>query len=406
MKRVCMVRRGYYPAMQPNRRNAETLAAHGFEVDVICLKHKGQKSQETIKGVKVYRLPLRIRRGGFLRYAFEYTAFFLMAFSKLTWLFLRKRYKVIEVSGMPDFVVFTALVPKLMGAAVVLNLLDHTPEAFMEHFKVGPGNIIVKFLRLLEKASVRWPDYCFGTQIFNQRIMENHGVPASRISLVPNVPDENFAGYNTYSGNHKEGFCLITHGSLLEKYGVQTLIKAVTLLVKDIPDLKVTIVGGGESKPHLERLAQSLGVMKYVDFIGIVPQNEVPGYIARADIGIVTILTKTNPMLPNKLFEYMVLQKPIITASIPAITAYFDDSSVMYYEPGDENDLARCVLELYRDEAKRTALSASGSLAYQKFRWSVTKYDYLNVYEQLCSTRNSKKAPEAGLLSSRKSGCL
>jgi glycosyltransferase involved in cell wall biosynthesis len=394
MKRVCIIRNIYYPPMPPVKRNAETLVAHGYEVDVICLRKKGQKSQEVINGVKLYRLPIEHHRHGVLRYIFEYSIFFCMTFCKLTWLHLRKRYQVIEVSGMPDFLVFSMVIPKLLGAALVFNLLDHTPQVFMEHFKLYPKHKIVRLLHWIEGICARWADHCFGTQFFTKDILEEHGVPATKISVIPNVPDEKFSSYNTPPDNHDGEFCLITHGSLLKKYGVHTLLKAVPLLAKDIPHLKVNIVGDGEYKPTLKQLTSTLKITDYVNFTGSVPQDKVPGYIAQADIGIITTLSMANPVLPIKLFEYLDLGKPIVAASIPAITAYFDNHSVMFFKPGDEHDLARCILELYRNPENRAALAASGSTAYQKYRWSVTKYEYLKVFEKLCLRKSKENSPD------------
>ena len=123
------------------------------------------------------------------------------------------------------------------------------------------------------------------------------------------------------------------------------------------------------------------------------PQVEVPAYINEADVGVVAVQCKF-PALGNKLFEYLALGKPAMATSIPAIKAYFDDNSVMFYEPDNEHDLARCVLELYRNPEKRAALAAAGSAVYQKYRWSVMKYEYLKVYDRLTGDRSSALSRE------------
>jgi len=391
MKRVCMVRHCYYPGVQPNTRNAEALVSYGYEVDIICMGRKGEKRREVIRGVRVYRLQREHRRRGLLRYAFEYSTFFLLAFWKLSWLSLQRRYQVVEVSGIPDFLVFAAIIPKLLGAAVILYLLDHTPGVFADNFGVGPNHTVVKLLRLVERTSVRWADYCIGTQIINKQILKSHGVPSSKISVVLNVPDENFSNHHSSPGNDNGAFRLITHGTILERYGVQTLIRAVPLLIEEIPRLKVKVVGDGEYRPQLEQLAQSLGITKYIDFPGWVPQIEVPAYISEAHIGVVVIPSGVNPAMPNKLLEYLAMGKPAVVTSIPAIKDYCDGNSVMYYEPDNEHDLARCILELYRNPEKRTALAASGSAVYQQYHWPVMKYEYLEVFDKLCLTMKPKK---------------
>jgi glycosyltransferase involved in cell wall biosynthesis len=381
-KRVCIVRNSYYPAMVPNRRNAETLVANGYEVDVLCMRKRGQKRQETINGVRVYRLPLERQRKGIFSYAFEYSAFFFLAFWTLAWLSLRRRYQVIEVSGMPDFMVFTVIIPKLMGVKVIFNLLDHMPEVCDEKYKLGPRHVVIRLLRLTETVCAGWVDHVIVVNTLCKKLMEDRGISGSKLSISLNVPDYTVTSRSSH-GSENGAFRLITHGSLLERYGVQTLIKALPELINEIPHLEVKVVGDGEYRPQLEELARSLGVTKYIDFTGWVPQIEVPAYIAGADIGIVTITADKNPMLPNKLFEYLDVGKPTVSTAIPAIKAYFTDDSVMYYKPGNEHDLIRCILELYRNPEKRAALAASGASAYQKYRWDVTKYEYLKVFNKL-----------------------
>ena len=383
VKRICIVRYSYYPQHAHVRRDAETLTKHGYKVDVICLKSKGQKSRETINGVGVYRLPLEHHRRSTLRYIFEFSTLFFLVFWRLSWLSLTRRYQAIEVDSPPEIAVFAAVVPKILGAKVVLFVFDHVPELLVENPKFGPDHRIVKITRWIEKISARWADYTIGTQIFNKQILESHGIPSSRISVVLNVPDEGIFEYSPAPSHDDGTFLIITHGSMLERHGIQTLIRAVPLLIGEIPNLKVNVVGVGEYRPQLEKITESLGITDYVDFTGYVPHKEVPGYIAEAEIGVVAIIDKTNPMLPNKLFDYLAMAKPVVTTSIPAIKAYIDDNSVMYYEPDNEHDLARCILELYRNPEKRAALAAAGSASYQKYRWTTMKYKYLDVYDKL-----------------------
>ena len=152
-KRVCLVRHWYYPLDNHLKRDAEALLASGREVDVVCLRKKGEKAKEVVNGVQVYRMPVEHHRGSSWRYLWEYSAFLLLAFFKLALLSLRRRYQVIEVSNLPDVLVFSTLVPKLLGAKVVLYMRDPMPENFAEVFGAGEGHPIVRLLRLLQRAT-------------------------------------------------------------------------------------------------------------------------------------------------------------------------------------------------------------------------------------------------------------
>jgi len=65
--------------------------------------------------------------------------------------------------------------------------------------------------------------------------------------------------------------------------------------------------------------------------------------------------------------------------------AYFDNSSIMFFEPGNEKDLARCILEIYLNPSKGRAMAYCASKQFEKYKWEVVKYDYLGIYESLLS---------------------
>jgi glycosyltransferase involved in cell wall biosynthesis len=235
---------------------------------------------------------------------------------------------------------------------------------------------------MIEKTCAGWADHIITTQSTSKDLLVKSGIRASKITVILNVPDEDVFKQMSKTVSNNSHFSLITHGTLVERYRVQTLIKAVPMLIKEIPELKVKIVGDGEYQSKLEELARATGVGEYVDFVGRVPFREIPAHIAQANIGIVAIPTGMNPAIPLKLLEYLAMGKPTVVNTFPTIQAYFDESSMMFFKPDDEHDLARCVLELYRNPEKRVALATAGTAVYQKYRWSLMKLEYFKVFDQ------------------------
>src|SRR5687767_9622407 len=114
-----------------------------MNVDVICLMDDGEPKRQTLHGVDVMRLPLKRRRGGMLGYVAQYGAFIAMAFAVLAARSLTRRYDVVYVHNMPDVLVLSALVPKLLGAKVILDLHDPMPELMMSIFGLRPDSLPV-----------------------------------------------------------------------------------------------------------------------------------------------------------------------------------------------------------------------------------------------------------------------
>jgi glycosyltransferase involved in cell wall biosynthesis len=346
-----------------------------------------QQKRESADGINVYRLPVNHRRESASRYFGEYVAFFVLATLKLSWLSARKRYDVVQVCTIPDFLAFTTVFARLLGTKVILYMFDYMPELFATTFNRDDGHLAVRLLRLLEKVSTRYADRVIVVcETQRRRVQKNNSLSNGKIAVVLNVPDETIFTPQTLTlKNDQKHFRLIAHGTLLERQGVQTLIRAVPLLINDIPELRVDILGDGEYRPELEKLARDLRVQSYVNFIGRVPLGEVPAYIARADVGMVVHLF--DLMLPHKVFEYLALSKPIVASDQGHLREYFDDDTMFFYRPGDEGDLARRVLELYHSPGKRASLSAHAQQVYQSYRWQVTKHTYLKVFEELLTRR-------------------
>ncbi len=384
MVRVCIIKLTYYPQHMHVRRDAETLVNHGYEVDVICFKQKGQKSYEVVNGVNVYRVPGERHRRGFGRYLFEYTSFFFLVFLKLVQLSLKKKYDVVEVDTMPDFLVFTTLFPRLLGSKVILYMFENTAELFMSTFKKGPNHIGTRMVLFFEKISAGYAHRVISADgIPYKQVLESHGIPGDKITVVMNVPNEEVFRVRTPISKDNNGFRLITHGAILRRYGVQTLIKAIPLLIKEIPELSVDVVGDGEYRPEVEKLAHELGVEKYVRFTGFVPHDNIASLIAQANVGVAPMIDDVG--LPNKLFEYFAMSKPAVVSSHPSLRATFGEDCVLYYQPGDEGELADRILELYNSPEKRASLVSHATVFYRDCHWATMQYVYLKVYEDLLS---------------------
>ena len=382
MKRVCIVRQKHWPNKNVVR-NAKALVSQGYEVDVFCLRKRGEKAREAIRGVNVHRLPLGFRRGNVLWYLFEYSAFFFLTSLILSWRSLRKRYQVIEVDTMPDFFVFITLIPRLLGTKVVLYMYENMPELFISTFKTGPNHIGARLLRFLERISAGYAHRVIVSDgIPYRRVLESRGIPGEKITVVLNVPDDAiFDPESVDATKNGEHFRLISVSTIVERYGVQTLIRAVPLLIEDIPELRVDIVGDGEYRSELEGLAHDLGVVEHIRFTGMVPLESIPPFIAEADVGVMPMLADLG--LPNKLFEYFALGKPSVASALPSLKLAFDESYVLFYEPDDEKDMARRILELYYSPEKRASMSSHAQAFYRNCNWQVMKHEYLKVYEEL-----------------------
>ena len=387
MKKVCMIVHAYYPADETRvRREAEALIHSEFEVDIICLRDMGERPFEIVNRVKIYRILVRRHRGSRLAiYIFEYLSFFLLSSIMLTLNFMRKRYNVVQIHNLPDFLVFAAFIPKLFGSKVILDIHDISPELFMSKQGLKSENCVVKILKFLENLSVSFVDYVITVGEPFAEILRKRNRLNRKLSIIMNSADPKLFNSSKYLTEHerlkKREFIIMYHGSLFKRYGVDVAVKAVYLLKDKLPNIRFKIYGRGEAVDGLRKLISDFSLDNYVDLAGYVPTDDIPLSISNADIGIVPYRKDrfTDLLFPTKAFEYIVMGKPIIVSRTAAVESIFDDSAVMFFEPDNEQDLARCILELYHNPEKRSELVRTAKKQYEKISWEVMSKKYCGL---------------------------
>jgi len=390
---VCIVRHNYYPDSHV-RRDAEALVKAGYRVTVLALRKDGQPARETLNGVDVHRLPVQHKRGSALRYAWEYSAFATLAFLRLTWLHLRRRFAVVEVDNMPDILVFSALVPRLTGTPVILYIFDNMPELLAYLWQTSHRHPVVRFLATLERISAAFASRVIVTQEMPRRIAVARGVPEEKLTVVLNCADE--AIFNpaavTAPPRADDAFRIVTHGVLLERYGIQVLIDALPKLLATVPNAHVDIFGAGEYREELERRVKALSVEANVTFRGFAPLDELLTGIAQADVGYVGMLN--DQVLPNKLMEYVAMGTPVLLSRWPTFTYYFPEDAAAYFEAGNADDLTRALSAIHADPDAARQRAERARSRYQHYRWDVQREVYLSLYAELAGRGDASRAAE------------
>jgi glycosyltransferase involved in cell wall biosynthesis len=391
--RVCLIRHREYGEMAL-RREAEVLRDAGYEVHVLCLGEPGADRRSDEHGVVVHRVPLRRERAGTARYLRDYGAFFVLAASLVTLLHLRHRFSIVQVTTMPDFLVFCAVIPKLMGARVIVFMKEPTPELGGMRFgnRRWPA-----LLARVEQAAIRFADLALTvTGQLRQRYIER-GADPDKIRVVLNGPGASTFGEPVAPGSRasrppgegssQETFTLLCHGAIEERYGHETVVRAVALAAREVPGLRFRITGEGTATERVRRVADELGVADRVELLGWVSLAELVAEIDAADVGVVAQLSSpySNLVHTNKMYEYILFGTPVVATRLEAVAAYFDDRSLAFVEPGDPHDLARVIVELAHDPGRRRDLADRALELYREYGWERQARRYLEAYEEVAT---------------------
>jgi glycosyltransferase involved in cell wall biosynthesis len=388
MARVCVIRQWNFPNDPRVGREVDALTRAGHEVDVICVKFPNQARFERTGRVTAYRIPIARRRGGGLRYIFEFATFMIAASLLVTALHLRRRYAIVQVNSIPDSLVFAALIPKLLGARVVLDLHECMPEFFGTKYGLARDHRLVRALVKVEAASIAFADAVTTcTDPMRDRFIER-GAPRDKVRVILNTADEDVYDSRRFAGRGDPGdrFVLVYHGTIEERFGVDTVVRAVALLKDEIPGLHLKMFGDGVFRRTIESLVTELGVEDRVWLSrGWVPLEDLLAAIASADAGVVP--TKRDwyrdLTLANKMFDFVAMRKPAIVGRTPAVEAYFDDSCFQMFESGNAHDLARAIRELYADPALGHRLVRRASAISEPYRWVYQAKRYVDIVDHL-----------------------
>ena len=371
------------------RRKAEALVEEGYCVDVIALrtKIKPSASKYELNGVTVYTLPLKKKRGNYYRYLYEYVTFFFMALIKVIMLMIRKRYKIIDVNTLPDFLVFSALIPKLMGAKILLDMHEIMPEFYMSKYGVNGDHWMIRLIRWQEKISMQFADYVLTINEPIQKLLESRGLNLAKSSIIMNSTNENLFDERKLKDFRRLNikFIMMYHGTLTHIYGLDIALNAFARVHEDIPKAEFWIIGDGPEYENLERLTLQNDLQEKVKFFGLIPQDEIPKLVYQCDVGV--LATRQDLFLDlsfsNKLSEYIAFGKPVIASRLKTVRRYFSEQALAYFAPQHTSDLAARMLEIYHNPKRRQKLSRQAKLEYQPIRWNVMRRRYLNLVKNL-----------------------
>jgi glycosyltransferase involved in cell wall biosynthesis len=402
--RVCAITFDWYPFDVLVRRTAEAAASAGYASDVICIREPGQKAEEICDGIHVYRIPMSRSFGRSLSFTIlEWTIFMLQAGIKVARLHLKQRYDVIHVHNMPDFLVFSALFPKLMGAKVILEIQDVSPELMAAKAGTRLRKLILPLATWQEHISAAFAHHIVTVGWPFERLLLKRGIPAAKITNILNSADprlfpvEHSTEISLEAASEENPLILMYHGTLAKRNGLDTAIRAIAQARQAVPHIRLDIKGRGEALPSLKLLARELGISELVHFSDPCPSEELVNFIQHGDIGIIPYRSDgfMDLVLPTKAYEFALMRRPMIASETPAIRSMFRPESLILCEASNVESFAAAIIDLYQHPAKRQQMVNEATKDYTPYRWEVMAARY----QQLLLTLAQKENSEAELIS-------
>jgi glycosyltransferase involved in cell wall biosynthesis len=390
-----MVVHAEYPHDVRVAREVRVAVEDGFEVHVVATRRRGEKPREVIDDVVVHRLPILHRRGSHpLRVLAEYLGFASLATVILVWLSLPRKFDLLQVHNPPDFLIVAALVPRRFGTRVILDVHDLSSDMFAMRFaskRWAPW--AERALRRIERFACRKADAILTVHEAYRSELGRRGAPPEKSLVVLNSLDERLLPQETRKPAI-EPFRIVYHGTVTSHYGVDLVLRAFAEVRDRIPEATLEVYGEGDALPQLTADAEALGVMDKLTMTGmLLPQADVLRRVQGASVGVIPNRpTQLNRFaLSTKLFEYVALGIPVVSADLPTIREHFNGTELNYFRAGDFCSLADAVTAVAENFDAALERAHQARRRYnESYRWTIQARRYSGVLRQLLCSEDDR----------------
>jgi glycosyltransferase involved in cell wall biosynthesis len=391
---VCMIVHSHYPVGEPRaEREARAAVEAGYAVDVICLRSPHEAPSETVDDIRITRLPVQhVRGASALRSISEYVGFALRATVAAVRIHRKASLDIVYVHAPPDFLIVTALIPRLFGSRVVLDIHDLSPHMFNARFGGGRlAQLVERALRAIERSACSIADRVITVHDPYRNELAAHGVPSGKIAVVMNAPSTDavdLARTAAANGRRSESFVVAYHGTVTHWYGVDLIVEAIARLEDRIPQLRGMILGEGDALSSAEALAHRLGVASRIDFSStFVSHVEALCRVASASCGVIpNRRSRLNRFaLSSKLLEYVSLNVPVVVSRLETLAAHFASDEVTFFEPDDAESLAEAIAWVAEHPAEARKKTERAQRRAEAYSWPASRARLLETLSRPAS---------------------
>ena len=368
------------------RLEAESLVKWGYEVTFLAGQEEDKPRTYMSEGVTVKEVGVRIYGDkNVMSYLYSYLNFMTRAFFACTQLFFRSGIRVIHVHNMPNMLVFTAIIPRLFGCKVVLDVHDTVPETYIAKFS-KPSRLMRHILHLEESMSFALAHKLVCVNDVQYDTLIQRGIPPDKITTIVTMPKYLNANSSTdHNGSQSRAFRIVNHGTVSKRLGIDLIVKASAKLAQEIPNFEFHLYGQGDDLRNVLNLIKTLGVTNAVHFHGVIPWTSIPKELENMDVGILGNRRNvaTELMLPLKLIDYVSLGLPAVVPRLKTIEYYFSEDMVTFYEPEDVDSMVQAVLSLYKDRQGMERQAQNAKSFLDRCSWENNQKGLKSLYDDL-----------------------
>jgi len=404
---ICMVLDGSYPNDIRVRKEAEALVKKGKKVLVACPAKRNDVKEEETKGVKIYRIGknyTHFKKGIFdiIASSFGVNPFFYIGLKKVF-----KKYQIdfLHVHDLPlagTGYRFKSKVKKRL----ILDLHENYPEALKTWFLWKKSSLIRlknsifmnprQWSKKEKKHCIKYDKVICVVEEMKERLVSKFKIDADKLIVVSNHEEksflDNFTDNTTHKCIEKDVFSITYVGGFGPHRGLDTVIKAMSTIVKIIPNATLFLIGKGSKdvESKLKEIVKENNVESHVNFVGYKPFKEVSVIMSASTLNIIphNADEHTNNTIPHKLFQIMMSKSLLLVSSCKPLKRIVEkyDAGIVF-EAGNPQDFADNVIEAfhsYEDYNYKTE-NAYKAVLEKGENWETESLKLIQLYDYLAS---------------------
>lgn len=268
---------------------------------------------------------------------------------------------------------FCTIVAKLKRKKVFYD----SREVYTEIPALNDKKIVKLLMRIIEGHYIKKCDYIVTTGKMDSLYIENlyklHSTDVLRNLPLP-VDELTPVDYKSKFNNYNGGKIILYQGIIVTGRGIETYLE----VLKKFDKSYLVLLGGGEDEEYYKNLAVEMGVSEKVYFAGKIPQDKLLNYTAGADVGlslIDNISTNNFYALPNKLFEYVMADIPVIVSDMPQMKEVVDQYKVGVTIPeGDADEIIKVLNHWEKNVEEYNLFKKNCKPASKELNW-INEFD-------------------------------
>ncbi len=378
------------------RNECKILAQAGHDVTVLCFNFGKYKTFEKVGNINVYRISIKQKiRNIFFAFNNSIELYNIFWSNKI-----KKFIKKFNIDALHVHDLYMAkaahYATKITNINFTLDLHENYPAAvkgyqWMYQF---PFTYLIRPQKWerLEKKYLEYPNniVVLSESFRNDLLLKYPFLNKKTFAVYPNVPDlEEFKNYKIDQSMYPKDsdFILFYFGVISQRRGVFTVIDALEKLIKEIPAIKLLLIGPAD-KAEKEKFLKTINTPKLKRHITWYPWKDIrllPSYINISDICLSPIVKNDQHEsgVANKVFQYMIFERPLIVSDCKPQTKIVNEEQCgLVFKSEDAGDLAQKIIILYQNKDMRIQMGENGKKAVEeKYNTKNFGKNLVNLYD-------------------------